>query len=166
MHDLFKEMERVCERSTKELHEFLDRIEQNKNTISPADLDILCKLVDIAKNSKSTMKKIYEIEDMEQMDREYSGNMYSGNMMYRNEPMWDRRYSGANNGNGGNYSGNSYRGTYTVESGGDYSGRRGMNRGYSRNSEKESMRNELEDMLQDSRDDREAEVIKKLMARL
>ena len=48
-------------------------------------------------------------------------NEYSGNMMYRNEPMWDRRYSG-----------NSYRGTYTVESGRDgYSGRN-MRHSYSR----------------------------------
>lgn len=162
MHDLMREMERVCERNTKELHEFLDRIEQNKNTISPADLDILCKLVDIAKNSKSTMKKIYEIEDMEQMDGEYSGNMYSGNMMYRNEPMWDRRYSGANNGNGGNYSGNSYRGTYTVESGNNYSGRN-MRRSYSRG---DDTRMELEEMLNNTRDPQEAEALRKIISKL
>lgn len=156
MHDLFKEMERVCERSTKELHDFLDRIDQNKNMISPADLEIMCKLVDILKNSKSTMKKIYEIEDMEQMDGEYSGNMYSGNMMYRNEPMWNRM-------SGRNYSGNSYRGTYTVESGHDgYSGRN-MRRSYSRGDE---TRMELEEMLNNTRDQNEAEVIRKILNRL
>ena len=152
MHDLFREMERVCERNTKELHDFLDRIDQNKNTISPADLDILCKLTDIAKNSKSTMKKIIEIEDMEQMDGEYSGNMYSGNMMYHNEPRWDRRYSG-----------NSYRGTYTVESGHDgYSGRN-MRQTYSRGND---TRMELEEMLNSTRDPQEAETLRKIINRL
>ena len=147
-----KEMERVCERNTKELHDFLDRIDQNKNTISPADLDILCKLTDIAKNSKSTMKKIIEIEDMEQMDGEYSGNMYSGNMMYHNEPRWDRRYSG-----------NSYRGTYTVESGHDgYSGRN-MRQTYSRGND---TRMELEEMLNSTRDPQEAETLRKIINRL
>lgn len=149
MHDLFKEMERVCERSTKELHDFLDRIDQNKNMMSPADLEIMCKLVDILKNSKSTMKKIYEIEDMEQMDGEYSGNM-----MYRNEPMWDRRYSG-----------NSYHGQYTIATGdgrNDYSGRN-MRRSYSRGDE---TRMELEEMLNNTRDQNEAEVIRKILNRL
>lgn len=158
MHDLFREMERVCERDTKELHDFLDRIDQNKNTISPADLEILCKLVDIAKNSKSTMKKIIEIDEMLDTNQ----NEYSGNMMYRNEPMWDRRYSGANNGNGGNYSGNSYRGTYTVESGNNYSGRN-MRRSYSRG---DDTRMELEEMLNNTRDQNEAEVIRKILNKL
>lgn len=148
MHDLFREMERVCERSTKELHDFLDRIDQNKNTISPADLDILCKLTDIAKNSKSAMKKIIEVDEMLDTNQ----NEYSGNMMYRNEPMWDKRYSG-----------NSYRGTYTVESGHDgYSGRN-MRRSYSRGDE---TRMELEEMLNNTRDQNEAEVIRKILNRL
>lgn len=148
MHDLYKEMERVCERNTKELHDFLDRIEQNKSTISPADLEILCELVDIAKNSKSTMKKIIEIDEM--LDENQNG--YSGNMMYRNEPMWDRRYSG-----------NSYRGTYTVESGHDgYSGRN-MRRSYSRG---DDTRMELEEMLNNTRDQNEAEIIRKILNKL
>lgn len=155
MHDLFREMERVCERNTKELHDFLDRIEQNKNTISPADLEILCKLVDIAKNSKSTMKKIIEIDEMMDANQNGYSGMYSGD--YMTQPVWDKRYSG-----------NSYHGQYTIATGatGDgYSGRR-MGRRYSGNAERESMRQELDDMLQNSRDDREAEVIRKLIARM
>ena len=31
MHDLWKELERACERSTKELKDFNDRLENNKN---------------------------------------------------------------------------------------------------------------------------------------
>ena len=150
MHDLFGEMERVCERSTKELHDFLDRIDQNKNTISPADLEILCKLTDIAKNSKSAMKKIIEVDEM--LDENQNG--YSGNMMYRNEPMWDRRYSG-----------NSYHGQYTIATGdgrNDYSGRN-MRRSYSRGDE---TRMELEEMLNNTRDQNEAEVIRKILNRL
>lgn len=147
MHDLFREMERVCERNTKELHEFLDRIDQNKTTISPADLNVLCNLVEIAKNSKSTMKKIVELDEMLDANQ----NEYSGNMMYRNEPMWDRRYSG-----------NSYRGTYTVESGNGYSGRN-MRHSYSRG---DDARMELEEMLNNTRDSQEAEVIRKVLARL
>ena len=162
MHDLEKELHRTCERATKELSELNDRLEQNKNIISPADVDIMFKLMDIIKDTKSTMKKIIEIEDMEQMDGEYSGNMYSGNMMYRNEPMWDRRYSGANNGNGGNYSGNSYRGTYTVESGNGYSGRN-MRRSYSRG---DDTRIELEEMLNNTRDPQEAETLRKIINKL
>lgn len=152
MHDLFREMERVCERSTKELHDFLDRIDQNKNTISPADLDILCKLTDIAKNSKSAMKKIIEVDEMLDTNQ----NEYSGNMMYRNEPMWDRM-------SGRNYSGNSYRGTYTVESGHDgYSGRN-MRQSYSRGND---TRMELEEMLNSTRDPQEAETLRKIINRL
>ena len=152
MHDLFREMERVCERNTKELHDFLDRIDQNKNTISPADLDILCKLTDIAKNSKSTMKKIIEVDEMLDANQ----NEYSGNMMYRNEPMWDRMP-------GRNYSGNSYRGTYTVESGHDgYSGRN-MRRSYSRG---DDIRMELEEMLNNTRDPQEAETLRKIINKL
>lgn len=150
MYDLFREMERVCERDTKELHDFLDRIDQNKNTISPADLDILCKLTDIAKNSKSTMKKIIEIDEMLDTNQ----NEYSGNMMYRNEPMWDRRYSG-----------NSYHGQYTIATGNGqdgYSGRN-MRRSYSRG---DDTRMELEEMLNNTRDQNEAEVIRKILNRL
>ena len=150
MHDLFREMERVCERNTKELHDFLDRIDQNKNTISPADLEILCKLVDIAKNSKSTMKKIIEIDEMLDTNQ----NEYSGNMMYRNEPMRDRRYSG-----------NSYHGQYTIATGdgrGDYSGRN-MRRSYSRG---DDTRMELEEMLNNTRDPQEAEAIRKILNKL
>lgn len=152
MHDLYREMERVCERNTKELHDFLDRLDQNKNTISPADLEILCELVDIAKNSKSTMKKIIEIDEMLDTNQ----NEYSGNMMYRNEPMWDRMPER-------NYSGNSYRGTYTVESGHDgYSGRN-MRRSYSRG---DDTRMELEEMLNSTRDPQEAETLRKIISKL
>lgn len=150
MHDLYSEMERVCERNTKELHDFLDRLDQNKNTISPADLEILCELVDIAKNSKSTMKKIIEIDEM--LDTNQNG--YSGNMMYRNEPMWDRRYSG-----------NSYHGQYTIATGdgrGDYSGRN-MRRSYSRG---DDTRMELEEMLNNTRDPQEAETLRKIISKL
>lgn len=159
MHDTFKELERACKRSTKELCEFMDRIEQNKNVISPADLNVLSELVETIKNSKSAMKKIIELEDMEQMDGEYSGNnMYSGNMVYRNEPMWDRM-------SGRNYSGNSYHGQYTIATGdgrGDYSGRN-MRRSYSRG---DDTRMELEEMLNNTRDQNEAEVIRKILNKL
>ena len=146
MHDLEKELHRTCERITKELSELNDRLDQNKNMISPADVDLLFKMMDIIKDTKSTLKKIYEIEDMEEIQNEYSGNM-----MYHNEPMWDRRYSG-----------NSYRGTYTVESGNGYSGRN-MRHSYSRGND---ARMELEEMLNNTRDSQEAEVIRKVLARL
>lgn len=148
MNDLWKELERTCERATHELSQLNDRLETNKNMMSPADLEVMFKLMDIIKDTKSTMKKIYEIEDFEQMDGEYSGNM-----MYRNEPMWDRRYSGNN----------SYRGTYTLESGNNgYSGRN-MRRSYSRG---DDTRMELEEMLNNTRDQNEAEVIRKILNRL
>lgn len=149
MNDLWKELERTCERATHELSQFNDRLETNKNMMSPADLEVMFKLMDIIKDTKSTMKKIYEIEDMEQMDGEYSGNM-----MYRNEPMWDRRYSG-----------NSYHGQYTIATGDGrdgYSGRN-MRRSYSRGDE---TRMELEEMLNNTRDQNEAEVIRKILNRL
>ena len=147
MHDLEKELHRTCERVTAELSQINDRLDQNKNVMSPNDVELLYKIMDIIKDTKSTLKKIYEIEDMEQMDGEYSGNM-----MYRNEPMWDRRYSG-----------NSYRGTYTVESGHDgYSGRN-MRRSYSRG---DDTRMELEEMLNNTRDPQEAEAIRKILNKL
>lgn len=156
--ELYRELERTCKRTEKELHDLNDRLEQNKNMMSPADLDVLVKITDIIKDVKSTMKKI---DEMEMMEDGYSGGMYdrmnySGT--YMTQPMWDRRMG---------YSGNSYRGNYTLETGdGRYSGARGMNRGYSRNSERENMRAELDDMLSNARDDREAETIRKIMNRL
>ena len=152
--ELYRELERTCKRTEKELHDLNDRLEQNKNMMSPADLDVLVKITDIIKDVKSTMKKI---DEMEMMEDGYSDGMnYSGT--YMTQPMWDRRMG---------YSGNSYRGNYTLETGdGRYSGARGMNRGYSRNSERENMRAELEDMLNTTRDDREAETIRKIMNRL
>ena len=147
MKELWKELERTCERATHELSQLNDRLETNKNMMSPADLEVMFKLMDIVKDTKSTMKKIIEIEDMENQ------NEYSGNMMYRNEPMWDRRYSGNN----------SYRGTYTVESGHDgYSGRN-MRRSYSRG---DDTRMELEEMLNNTRDPQEAEAIRKILNKL
>lgn len=148
MHnELEKELHRTCERATKELSQINDRLDQNKNVMSPNDVELLYKIMDIIKDTKSTLKKIYEIEDMEAMDVEYSGNM-----MYRNEPAWDRRYSG-----------NSYRGTYTVESGHDgYSGRN-MRRSYSRG---DDTRMELEEMLNNTRDPNEAEAIRKILNKL
>lgn len=152
--ELYRELERTCKRTEKELHDLNDRLEQNKNMMSPADLDVLVKITDIIKDVKSTMKKIDEIEMME--DGYSDGMNYSGT--YMTQPMWDRRMG---------YSGNSYRGNYTLETGdGRYSGARGMNRGYSRNSERENMRAELDDMLSNARDDREAETIRKIMNRL
>ena len=148
MHDLEKELHRTCERVTKELSELNDRLDQNKNMISPADIDLLFKMMDIIKDTKSTLKKIYEIEDLENQ------NEYSGNMMYRNEPMWDRRYSG-----------NSYHGQYTIATGdgrGDYSGRN-MRRSYSRG---DDTRMELEEMLNNTRDQNEAEAIRKILNKL
>lgn len=180
MHDLEKELHRTCERVTKELSELNDRLDQNKNMISPADIDLLFKMMDVIKNTKSTMKKIVEMEMMEENQNGYSG-AYSGGMYYDNPMMWDRtsgarggrsgEYSGEGRGGSSGYSGNSYRGSYTLESGnsGDYSGARGRggrSRGYSRNSEKEAMRMELNDMLEDARDEKEAEAIRKIMARL
>ena len=152
MHDLWKELERACERSTKELKDFNDRLETNKNMMSPGDLDILFKLMDIVKDIKSTMKKIIEIEDMEMDQNEYD-EKYSGT--YYRQPMWDRKYSG-----------NSYRGTYTVESGDGYSGRRSTRHMYSRDTEQDRMHNELNNMLNEARDPQEAETIRKLMNRL
>ena len=152
MHDLWKELERACERSTKELKDFNDRLENNKNMMSPGDLDILFKLMDIVKDIKSTMKKIIEIEDME-MDQNGYDEKYSGT--YYRQPMWDRKYSG-----------NSYRGTYTVESGDGYSGRRSTRHMYSRDTEQDRMHAELDDMLRNARDEKEAETIRKLMNRL
>ena len=148
MNDLWKELERTCERATHELSQLNDRLETNKNMMSPADLEVMFKLMDIVKDTKSTMKKIIEIEDMDNQ------NEYSGNMMYRNEPMWDRRYSG-----------NSYHGQYTIATGdgrNDYSGRN-MRRSYSRGDE---TRMELEEMLNNTRDQNEAEVIRKILNRL
>ena len=148
MHELEKELHRTCERVTLELSQINNRLDQNKNVMSPADVDLLYKILDIIKDTKSTLKKIYEIEDLERMD-----DGYSGNMMYRNEPMWDRRYSG----------GNSYRGTYTLESGNDgYSGRN-MRRSYSRGSD---ARMELEEMLNNTRDLQEAEAIRKILNKM
>ena len=153
MHDLWKELERTCERATHELSQLNDRLETNKNMMSPADLEIMFKLMDIVKDTKSTMKKIIEIEDMENQN-EYSG--------YYTQPMWDRKYH-----DGRDYSGNFYKGMYTVETDGDkYSGRRSTRHMYSRDTEQDRIHNELNNMLNEARDPQEAETIRKLMNRL
>ena len=153
--ELYRELERTCKRTEKELHDLNDRLEQNKNMMSPADLDVLVKITDIIKDVKSTMKKI---DEMEMMEDGYSGGMYDGmnySGTYMTQPMWDRRMG---------YSGNSYRGNYTLETGdGRYSGARGMNRGYSRNSEREDLMMKLENALSTARTKEDAEAIRKAM---
>lgn len=146
MHDLWTELERTCERTTKELKDFNDRLDQNKSIISPAELDNLFKLMDIIKDIKSTMKKIIELDEME--NGEEIQNRYSGGMYYT-QPMWDRRYSG-----------NSYRGTYTVSTGDGYSGRHSARHMYSRDTEKEDMIRRLEDMMSKAKSDQEANAIR------
>lgn len=157
MHELWKELERTCERTTRELSQFNDRLEQNKNVISSADLDNLFKLMDIVKDTKSTMKKIIEIDRME-MEDELQNEGYSGASGYAARyPMWDRQYSGNNS-----YSGNSYKGNYSGRSGEGYSGRRGSSsRGsYSRDTEKEDMVRRLEDMMSKAKTEQEANAIR------
>ncbi len=146
MDKLWKELERTCERATHELSQINDRLDQNKNVVSPADLDNLFKLMDIVKDVKSTMKKIIEIDRMESDDYDQNEG-YSGS--YITQPMWDRRYSG-----------NSYRGTYTVESGNGYSGR-GSRHMYSRNSEREDLMMRLNNALSTARTKEDAEAIRK-----
>lgn len=147
--ELYRELERTCKRTEKELHDLNDRLEQNKNMMTPQDLDILVKVTDIIKDVKSTMKKI---DEMEMMEDNYDMN-YSGT--YMSQPMWDRRMG---------YSGNSYRGQYTLETGdGRYSGSRGMRRGYSRSSERDDLTMRLEGMLDNARSDKEAESIRKAL---
>jgi len=147
--ELYRELERTCKRTEKELHDLNDRLEQNKNMMTPQDLDILVKITDIIKDVKSTMKKI---DEMEMMEDNYDMN-YSGT--YMSQPMWDRRMG---------YSGNSYRGQYTLETGdGRYSGSRGMRRGYSRSSERDDLTMRLEGMLDNARSDKEAESIRKAL---
>ena len=53
--ELYRELERTCKRTEKELHDLNDRLEQNKNMMSPADLDVLVKITDIIKDVKSTL---------------------------------------------------------------------------------------------------------------
>ena len=149
MHDLWKELERTCERATHELSQINDRLDQNKNVVSPADLDNLFKLMDIVKDVKSTMKKIIEIDRMESDDYDQNEE-YSGT--YMTQPMWDRRYSG-----------NSYRGTYTIATGDGYSGKHTMRRSYSRNSEREDLMMKLENALSTARTKEDAEAIRKAM---
>lgn len=149
MYDLYKELERTCERSAKELHDLNDRLEQNKNVISPADLDVLVKITDIIKDVKSTMKKIDEMEMMEENQNEYSGRRYSGKFM--SQPMWDNRYSG-----------NYYDGTYTLNTGSShdgYSGRRNMSM-YSRGNERDELAMRLGNMLNQVRDPKEADALR------
>lgn len=148
MHDLWKELERTCERAIHELSQINDRLDQNKNVISPADLDNLFKLMDIVKDVKSTMKKIIEIDQMENDDEFQNG--YSGT--YMQQPMWDRRYSG-----------NSYHGQYTIATGDGYSGRHSMRHSYSRNTERDDLMMKLENALSTARTKEDAEAIRKAM---
>lgn len=149
MYDLYKELERTCERTTKELHDLNDRLEQNKSMMTPQDLDVLVKISDIIKDTKSTIKKIIEI-DMLENQNEVNDNGYSGS--YMRQPMWDTRMG---------YSGNSYRGSYTMNTGNNdgYSGSR-MHSRYSRDNEKSDMISRLEERLSRARNQQEADAIR------
>lgn len=153
MHDTWKELERACERATKELCELNDRLDQNKTVLSPVDLDNLTKTVETIKNSKSAMKKIIELDEMtnENQNRGYSGGYSGTNFM--SQPVWDKRYSG-----------NTYRGTYTMDTGNGYSGRRGGRRGYSMDSEKEDLIARLENLMSRARTESEANEIRDSIA--
>lgn len=150
MKELYDELERTCERATKELCDLNNRLDTNKNMLSPTDVDMMDKLTHTIKSIKKIMQILDEYDEENQ-------NRYSGGMYY-SQPMWDRRYSG-----------NSYYGTYTVATGDhdhNYSGRRSSRHMYSRDSERDNMMSELDTMLNNARDDREAEVIRKVMSKL
>lgn len=149
MHDLYDELEKTCERATKELCDLNNRLETNKNMISPTDVDMMDKLTHTIKSIKKVMTILDEYDENQ--------NRYSGGMYYT-QPMWDRGYSG-----------NSYHGTYTVATGDpghSYSGRRSSRHMYSRDTERDNMMSELDNMLNNARDDREADLIRKVMSKL
>lgn len=162
-NELFEELERTCKRTQKELHDMNDRLEQNKTILSPQDLDSLFKLSDIIKDTLSSKKKLIEIEEMENNNfnqNEYSRG-YSGR--YMTQPMWDM--------NNGMYSGNSYHGTYTMNTGGrmndNYSGRMNDNysgrHNYSYGMQNDDINSKLEMAMKNARDNSEMEAIRKAM---
>lgn len=144
-YDLYEELEKTCERVTKELHDFNKRLEKNEAMISPQDLDNLFKLADIAKDVVSTKKKIVEMESYDRNQNGYSEGFYTS-------PEWDRRYSG-----------NSYRGTYTMNTGSrmndNYSGRHN----YSYGMPNDDINSKLEMAMKNARDNSEMEAIRKAM---
>ena len=141
MYDLREELEKLCKRTTKEIHDLNKRLEANENMMAPSDVDISDKLSHTIKSIKKVLALLDET-DMENQNRGYSGS-------YMRQPMWDNKYG---------YSGNSYNGTYTLRTGDDYSGRH-MPR-YSRGTEKNDMIMRLEDMMSRARDTREADAIR------
>lgn len=150
MQELYKELERTCERATKELGDLNNRLDSNKNLLSPADVDMMDKLTHTIKSIKKVMMVLEEHGENQ--------NGYSGNSYY-SQPMWDRDYSG-----------NSYHGTYTVATGEPngygYSGRRNSRHMYSRDTERDNMMSELDTMLNNARDEREADIIRRVMSKL
>lgn len=139
MYDTYEELEKACERSTKELHDLNKKLANDESAISKEDIDMMDKILHSIASSKKSILMIDQADGSSGRDGYYNiSGGYSGSMY--TQPMWNKKYGS--------------------------SGRRMRTRGYSRDSEKDSMMQKLNMMYQDARDDQEAEVIERMMNEL
>lgn len=136
MYDVYEELEHVCERATKELHDLNKKLAKDETAITKEDIEMLDKLTHTIASTKKVMTMIDQYYDGGSSGKDGYYNIsggYSG---------MNRRYM--NNGS---------------------SGRRGSSRmrGYSRDND---MMQKLNAMYQDARDDQEADMIQSIMNEL
>lgn len=79
MYDTYEELEKACERSTKELHDLNRKLANDESAISKEDIDMMDKILHSIASSK---KSILMIDQADGTSGGYSGN----------QPMWNRRY--------------------------------------------------------------------------
>ena len=77
MHKTIEVLEKYCERITKELRDHLAKIEKS-DTLTPADLDILDKLLHAMKSDKTVIAMLEHEERDDDEDDGYSGRYYNG----------------------------------------------------------------------------------------
>lgn len=77
MYDLYDELERSCERATKELHDLNKKLANDESTISKEDIDMMDKILHSIASSKKSILMIDQAEN--------NSNGSSG--------MWNRRYT-------------------------------------------------------------------------
>ena len=143
MYDTYEELEKTCERATKELHDLNKKLANDESTISKEDIDMLDKVTHTIASTKKSILMIDQSEDSGSSGRDGYYNIsggYSGG--YNTQPMWNRRY--ANNGSSSRRMSSRMRGS----------------------SRDNDMMQMLNDMYQNARDDQEADVIQDIMNKM
>ena len=89
MYDTYEELEKACERSTKELHDLNKKLANDESAISKEDIDMMDKILHSIASSKKSILMIDQADGSSGRDGYYNiSGGYSGSMY--TQPMWNK----------------------------------------------------------------------------